>query len=417
MMHFLSETIRFAWRSLTSYKLRMLLTVSGISIGIFSITLIFTLVNSMQYSLVKNLSALGNTVLFVHNWPWKDNSEDWFKYFNRPKMSYGDYTRLKNNLSDVVGVSYSVRKVRETVKGNGITLEGIRIIGATYDFGIVQDLAIEEGRYFTPIEMQNGRNVCVVGWTVAMALHGTTRCIGKPVVVKGKRLTIVGVCKRMGANLFGDSQDDQILMPYQAIERFYNTEKRGIDKIVTIKVTDYKLIDRVESEVIGLMRLQRGLKPGVEDNFSINKQETIMNNLQKIFDVLNTGGSIISLFSLLVGGFGIMNIMFVSVKERTKEIGIQKALGARRYFILTQFLAEAVMLSLVGGILGLMLLFIVAGVGQWASTTYEMGLAIIISPKDLLIGVGLSILIGLLSGLIPSWQAARLDPVDAIRSK
>lgn len=411
------EAVRIAFRSLRSYRLRALLTMLGISIGIFAITIVFTLVNSMQYSVGKNLSALGNTVLFVHNWPWKDNSDDWYKYYNRPKMSYSDFEKLKNNLEKVDGAAFHASKNGAVVRTKKRVAEGITVRGVTYDYRLMQNFEFARGRYFTRYETEAGRNVCILGDYLARSLFDAGPYIGQKVTVKGRPFTVVGVLEEQGKNLFGENQDEFFVTTYPAFSRVYDVSSRRVDKLVIVRAASHEVLPEVESNVVALVRLNRGLKPGTEDNFSINKQETLMEQLNSIFEKLNIGGSIISLFSLLIGGFGIANIMFVSVKERTKEIGIQKALGATRGFILAQFLAEAALLCILGGLLGLALLFLTAwGVGA-LTRAIGVGLEIVIAPQDLLLAVGLSAAIGIVSGLAPSLLAARMNPVDAIRSK
>lgn len=411
------ESIVMALRSIQSYKMRALLTMLGITIGVYAITVVFTLVDSMKYSVSKNLAALGNTTLFVHNWPWKDNSEDWYKYFSRPKANYGEFLYLKHRLKNVTGVGFEAVRQGVTLKTRNASAENTVVRGITYDFLDVGGLTIGEGRPFSPIETEAGRNVCIIGYRLAYNLFGVGPYLGQSIRVSGKSVKIVGVLARQGNNLFGGSFDDVFLIPYPLFTRAYNVNLRQIDKIISIKAVDYESTPGVESDIISYMRLKRGLKPGVEDNFSVNKQEALMQQLEKLFYYLNVGGGIISAFSLLIGGFGIANIMFVSVKERTKEIGIQKALGSTRGFILMQFLVEAILLCIIGGGIGLVFLFATCALGQLISNQFELGLEIVISVRDITISVLLSGFIGLISGLAPSFVAAGLNPVDAIRSK
>jgi putative ABC transport system permease protein len=413
----LKEAIHIAFRAIGSYKLRSLLTTLGISIGIFAITLVFTLVDSMQFSISKNLSSLGNTVLFVHNWPWKDNSEDWFKYFNRPKVSFADFQRLKGGLNNVEGVSFEAVKRGGIIKFRKLSLENITVRGVTYDYQIIGNYNYAWGRYFTPLEVDAGRNVCILGYGLAQNLFGSQEPIGQVVTFMGKRLQVIGVLEKQGVSLFGESKDNELLIPYLVFARSFNINQRKIDKIIAVKAINHELLPRVESEVVGLVRASRGLKPGVEDNFSINKQEALMRELGRLFQYLNIGGVFISAFSLLIGGFGIANIMFVSVKERTKEIGIQKSLGATRRFILLQFLVESVVLCLLGGVIGILLFLLIAGLTHWGLKASGIGLDVVVSLQSILIGLGIAVFIGIVFGLLPSYQAARLNPVDAIRSK
>lgn len=414
-MQFFFESLKFSLRSIRSYKLRAFLTMFGISIGVFAITIVFTLVNSMQYSISRNISSLGNTVMFVHNWPWKDNSEDWYKYFNRPKISMSDYLRLKNNLSNTKAIALIVTKKDVQVKVEKRSAENLEIKGITYDYEKVSSFEFQAGRYFTPIEVENGRNVCIVGSTVATNLFENGPFLNREITVGGRKLKVIGVLKQQGRNLFGDNQDEYFVVPLPTFSGLYSIQQRHIDKVIAVKALSYEKFQTVENDVISLIRLNRGLKPDAEDNFSINKQESLMKEVQRFFDYLNTGGVVISIFSLLIGGFGIANIMFVTVKERTKEIGIQKSLGATRAFILIQFLLEAIILCLIGGLIGLCMLFGVVGSLTLAMKAFSTGLDIVVLPIDIVIALTISAIIGILSGFLPSLVASRLNPVEAMR--
>ncbi|MBX3100882.1 MAG: ABC transporter permease [Bacteroidetes bacterium] len=402
-------------RSIKGYKMRALLTMLGISFGIFTITFVFTLVNTMQVSLSKNLSSLGNTVIFVHHWPWKDNSEDWYKYFNRRKMRYADYQRLQQHLNDVDALYFAAEIHGVSVQHRGQSVQGASLSGVTRDYLYISGNTLVQGRDFSRLEMQSGRKVCILGYNVAGQLFGGQPAVGQKVRMKGGELLVIGVMAKAGVTLFGSSADEDILIPYPLMTRIYNINERAVDKVIAVKATDYRHMAALESQLIGQMRISRGLRPDVEDDFAINKQESLMQNLNALFGYLNTGGIFISLLSLLVGGFGIANIMFVSVKERTKEIGIQKSLGATRSFILRQFLLESVALCVLGGLLGFVLLFALAGLAQLALNALDLGMTVVIAPGDLLLGLVLSICIGVVSGLLPSLVAARMDPVVAMR--
>ncbi|MBX7243541.1 MAG: ABC transporter permease [Bacteroidia bacterium] len=415
---FIFEGFRLSVNALLSNKVRTFLTMMGVATGIFAISAILTMVNSMKYSLSENLSSLGNTTLFVHNWPWKDNSEDWFKYFNRPKVSYSDYMKLKNNLKAISGVSYQVSARNQTVKAEGTSVENVEILGVTQDYAILTGKKFQFGRYFSDIEMDAGSPVCVIGQNIALGLFpDNPNCVGKYIRLGGKKAKVIGVLDKLGSGLsFGPSEDDRVLVPYFFTAKNFNLNRRSIDKLIVVKAESYEQLDYVESEIIGLIRANRGMKPAMEDNFSINKQEMLMKQIDTIFQFLEQGGWIITFFSLLIGGFSIFNIMYISVKERTNEIGVQKALGSTRSFILFQFLTEAITTCLLGGLLGLLILFIAVQIADQLVMSMGLNMHIIVSAADVIRAILLSLIIGLVAGVIPSGMAASVDPVVAIRA-
>lgn len=388
----------------------------GISIGIFAITLIGTMVYSLEKAITRNLSALGNTVIYIHHWPWKDNSSDWYKYMNRPKVSYRDFEYLQTNIPDAL-MSYEMTRGGQKVKAGKNSLENVSLKGVTWEYQRINDFQFQYGRYFTPIESSAGRMVCLLGFNVAKELFGGDNPIGGTVVIAGQKIQVVGVVEKQGSGIFGDSFDDRMVMPYPLMARIFNEQSRMGDKLITVKAPSYEAVPRMEDEIRGWIRAARGLKPSMEDNFAINKQEMLMTQLDSIFGSLRIGGVFISILSILVGGFGIANIMFVSVKERTHEIGIQKSLGATREFILLQFLQESILLCIAGGLVGILLLFMMSGLGQFIIDKIEFDFKILISWMDLIYGLVLSFAIGVISGFSPSWVAARMDPVEAMRSR
>lgn len=416
IFQFVWEGIKIALGAIRSSKLRAFLTMLGVATGIFAITSILTMVNSLERSITDNLSSLGNTTLFVHHWPWKDNSQDWFKYFNRPKVSYKDFQRLKANLDGVEGVSFQASFGGQTIKANGQSVEQINVNGVTYDMAAISSLEFDQGRFFSAVEDQLGTSVCILGYNVADGLFPGESAIGKFVRLRGKRLRVVGVIKLEGGLPFGPSSvDDQAFMPYRVAARMFNLTKRSVDKVVTIKVGDYDDMAYVESEIIGIVRTSRGLKPDQENNFAINKQESLMEQIGAFFSVLKGGGYIISGFSILIGAFSIGMIMYISVRERTSEIGIQKALGATRPFILFQFLSESILICLMGGALGLAGVYGLSIVASSILESMDVGMKIAVSAEEISLGMRFSLFTGLISGFIPAFMAATMDPVRAIR--
>ena len=416
VFQFIIEGIKIALEAIRTSKLRAFLTMLGVATGIFAITSILTMVNSLERSITDNLSSLGNTTLFVHHWPWKDNSQDWYKYFNRPQVSYQDFQRLKQKLDGVSGVSFQATFSGQVVKAGGQSVEQTTVNGVTYDMAAISSLEFEEGRYFSEVEDQVGSSVCLLGYNIAEGLFPGKPALGDYVRLRGKRLRVVGIIKKQGGLPFGPSSiDDQVFVPYRVAASMYNLTRRSVDKVITVKALSYDNLDYVENEIIGIVRTSRGLKPNQENNFAINKQESLMEMIGAFFAVLKGGGYIISFFSILIGAFSIGMIMYISVRERTNEIGIQKALGATRPFILFQFLAESVIICLLGGAMGLALVYGVAATAQQIMESMNIDMNIAVTAHEVSLGLRFAVITGLVSGLIPATIAATMDPVQAIR--
>lgn len=416
-IQFTTEGIKIAFTAIGANRMRALLTMLGVGTGIFAIVGILTMVNSMQTSITKNISALGNTTIFVHHWPWSDNRNDWYKFINRPKVSYRDFQKLKQNLSRVEGVCYEVTVTGQLVRAEGRSISNVQLVGSTPDMSKVRDLKFKEGRYFSDVEQHLGSSVCLIGHNISENLFPDGNAAGNYIRISGKRLMVTGVMEKVGSNMLfgGVSEDDNVYVPYSVLAKMFNLNARNSEKVITIKATHYEDLPYIESETIGLIRVARGLRPKVENNFAINKQEALMSQFDKMFGYLKTGGWFISIFSILIGGFSIGNIMYISVKERTREIGIQKALGATKGFVLYQFVMESVLICLMGGLIGLAFVFGISALIQAVINSFDLPLQISFASGDLMTGIGLSVFTGLASGILPASLAASLDPVAAIR--
>lgn len=406
------ESLVFALQALKSNVLRTLLSLLGVTVGIFSIILVFTMVDALETGVRQSLSFIGDRVVYVQKWPWSFSPNyPWWKYINRPVPVYEEYEFLQENVSDNRPVSIFAGR-RTTVKQGSNSFRAY-FQGMSYAHKDVADIPIEGGRYFSPLEVETGQNVALIGANVAETLFPRTEALGNIINVKGQKFKVIGIMKRVGENLLeAPSNDDNVFVPFKAFRKIYYTGAfGGVNATVAVKGKpdeDAELLE-LEAEIQGLMRQARQLRPREEDDFALNKPQMLANFITNIFGVVTIAGGIIGSFAILIGGFGIANIMFVSVRERTNQIGVQKSLGAKRYFILFQFLFEATLLSLIGGLAGLVLV--------WLISFIPMGtLDPVLSVKNILIGLGLASIIGILSGLIPAWVAAKLDPVIAIRT-
>ena len=407
----LFESIRFAWQALMSNILRTTLSLLGVTIGIFSIVAVFTFVDSMNASISSEIDSFGKGVIYVGKWPWVfSNNFPWWKYMNRPTMKYNEYKYLTDNVKNAQAISILDGKMTTLKNGNN-SME-TRLTGVSYDYNKISDVPIEYGRYFLTNETDNAAFAVILGAEVKEALFPNIGdAVGQTMKINGIKFKVIGTMKKKGEDLlsFGGSPDQRAYIPYTSYSSLFQRDEPEPD--IAMKAFDSdKGQEVLEGEVTGLMRSRRGLKPVQEDNFSINRLDGLTKFFDGIFSSLNIGGIFIAGFSLLVGGFGIANIMFVSVKERTNIIGIQKSLGAKNYFILFQFLFEAVFLSLIGGLVGIFLVWLLS-FGDFGS------LKLILTYSNMVKGIITATVIGIISGIVPAWLAAKLDPVVAIRSK
>ena len=350
------ESFGFAWRALRANLLRTILSLLGVTVGIFAIIAVLTVVNSLEKSIRSSLSFLGDEVIYVQKWPWSFGPNyPWWKYLSRPVTDYEEFKFLEKSLEAASAVAIFASRSNVLAKYNNNSLEKATLMGVSYGYSGVSEVNIAEGRYFSLQEIERNQPVVIIGYEVAQSLFPTSSPLGKEIRVKGRKLSVIGVLEQEGENFLGGPSADVLCMvPYLYFTKIYKTGKVGIEPTISIKgyPNDVGLI-QLEDELTGLMRAKRALKPKQEDNFALNRPEMIANQVSSIFSVLNLAGVVIGGFAILVGAFGIANIMFVSVKERTPIIGVQKSLGAKNYFILYQFLFEAFFLCVIVGMAGL----------------------------------------------------------------
>jgi putative ABC transport system permease protein len=405
--------MQFAWGALRSNRLRTVLSLSGITIGIFSIIFVLSVVDSMESDMRSSFEMIGSDVMFIQKWPMgpEDGAEDyeWWKYMRRRSATIKDMQRLEPRLPEASSVSFSTGASKTAEYGNNF-VEDVRVSAVTFHYRDAVALKIQKGRYFTEPEVDGGRNVVVIGAELADALFQSIDPLEKEITIGGLKVRVIGVFEKEGTSLFGSGFDNAAMMPYAFGVRLTGTDVEEASVVVKAKpgISNAEL----KNAVIAAMREIRGVRLKDSNDFSIIEATMINTIVDSIIGVFNVIGLVIGIFAILVGAFSIANIMFVSVSERTNIIGIQKALGAKNYFILNQFLFESVVLCLVGGLAGLAF---VAGLVALLNSFVDFNF--ILPIERIVLGISISVFVGVVAGIVPALKAARLNPVDAIRSK
>ncbi len=414
----ISESTDQAFQSLKSNKLRSVLSLLGISIGIFCIIGVKSAVDSLENNVRSSLDKLGSDVVYLSKFSWKeDPGDNYLKILRRPSPSYDDFKAIQKKVKSAQMVSMNIFIGLKTIQYKSNSVDRASISAITYDFERMYELDFEKGRYFSQQEFFYGANKTILGHTIAEELFGNIEPIGKEIKLLGRKLEVIGVLEKSGEDLLGVADfDEEVLLSYETGKKIANLKSKNAfgNTNISIKAAESISNEELIGDVTGVVRSSRKLKPKEENNFALNEVSMMGEFLDSFFGVLNVMGLIIGGFAIFVGAFSVANIMFVSVKERTNIIGIKKALGAKRYIILLEFLIESIILCLVGGLMGLLLVFMIV---QLITMVDSIAFDIFLSFANILRGVAWAVGIGVVSGIIPAFIAARMDPVVAIRSK
>jgi len=410
-LNIIRNSLKLTLQELKVNKLRTALSLTGVAFGIFCIISVLATVNSLERNIQNEVKSLGSNTIYIDKWDYSGGPDQPFwKFRARPIPKYEEAAMVRQRAVLLDDIAY-LMQTGGSISHKDDLLQSVSVYGINQEQMIIQPLSFDQGRFFSASEFDAGSNVCLIGFSNAETLFGSTeRALGKQIDIKGKKATIVGVIKKEGKNMIGWDYDNCVMIPYKFCKQLFEEENANPILIAKGKegVTTAALMD----ELKGIMRQIRRLSPTQEDNFSLNSVEAFSKAITGFFSTVNIGGAIIGGISLIVGLFGIANIMFVTVKERTSIIGLKKAIGAKKSSILFEFLMEATLLCIFGGAIGLFFVYLVTVI-----STHIFDFPIFISLPMLATALIICVVVGILSGIIPASQAAKMDPVKAIRSK
>ena len=408
------ESLQQALGALKSNKMRTFLSLLGITIGIFCIITVKSAVDSLQANIVSGFNELGSDVIYLDKMPWnEDPGQNYWKYAKRPDPSFEDYQAIQKRSKLGANAAYTIFTGGRTIKYRSSSVANAFIMGCTYEYAAIQNLKLTEGRYFSQSEYESGSNKIILGFKLYNELFKGINGVGKEVKLFGQNFQVIGYLESEGDNVFNFMNfDDAMWVNYNSLKKYINVkEESDVGRMLTIKAKPGVEMTEFKGEIASIIRSVRRQRPLEADNFSLNELSMLSQVLDSVFKVLNIAGLIIGIFALIVGMVSVANIMFVSVKERTSIIKKKKALGAKRYIILMEFLIESIILCILGGLIGLILVF----VSLWVISMlipFKMSLSVL----NVAIGVGTSIVVGIIAGIIPASQASAMNPVEAIRS-
>ena len=415
LLNILWNSFKMSLGELKNNKLRSALSLTGVAFGIFCIISVLATVNSLEYKIQTDIAALGTNTIYIDKWEYGagDNGDyPWWKFVNRPMPKYEDVKYIKERSSLAENVAYFTSNGTNLEYGNS-ELQNVNVFGVSNEYNQIQTIDIAFGRYFTDAEFLHNNPLAVMGYNNAEDLFGTPeRAVGKIVTFNGHRVTIIGVMKKQGQFGPGFDYDHSIILTYYYYASVYNVNDENTDPFIMVKGKPNVPSGALSDELKGVMRQVRKLSPKQDDNFALNDINFMAQAVSGFFGTVNIGGWAIAGLSLIVGAFGVANIMFVTVRERTSQIGLKKAIGAKSRTILLEFLLESAFLCIIGGFIGLLMVW-----GLAAILSAVLPFAIVISGKIITLAFSICVILGILSGIIPASIAARMNPVEAIRSK